>query len=76
MDALTFSAAVRQFKRQLLASALDRAKGNRTHAAQALGLPRTYLLRLLRDLAVDAAPSPFSPDGRRRARAAAPVPRH
>ena len=45
--------AVTAFKRDLLARALIAADGNRTHAARALGLQRTYLLRLLRDFDVD-----------------------
>jgi DNA-binding NtrC family response regulator len=32
--------------------------GNRTHTARALGLQRTYLLRLMRELGV-AAPPPI-----------------
>jgi DNA-binding NtrC family response regulator len=46
--------AIRQFKRTLLEQALRRAHGNRTRAARALGLQRTYLLRLIRELDVDA----------------------
>lgn len=38
-----------EFKKRLLAEALCAYGGNRTHAAQALGLQRTYLLRLIRD---------------------------
>jgi DNA-binding NtrC family response regulator len=37
---------------------LHQARGNRTHAARALGLQRTYLLRLIRDLGVAAPPPP------------------
>ena len=44
--------AVRRFKRQLLAQTLERTHGNRTHATRALGLQRTYLLRLIHDLDV------------------------
>jgi len=32
--------------------------GNRTHTARALGLQRTYLLRLIRELGVAAPPPP------------------
>jgi len=39
--------AVRQFKRLLLIETLIAYRGNRTHAARALGLRRTYLLRLM-----------------------------
>ena len=52
----TWHGAVRQFKRELLERALASAGGNRTHAARALALQRTYLLRLLRTLDVPAPP--------------------
>jgi Nif-specific regulatory protein len=45
-----FHEAVQAFKRDFLRAALARANGNRTRAAAALGLQRTYLSRLLRDL--------------------------
>jgi transcriptional regulator with PAS, ATPase and Fis domain len=47
-----FHAAVEEFKRGLLASTLRRTGGNRTQAARHLGLQRTYLARLIRDLGV------------------------
>jgi len=59
-----YHGAVSNFKRRLIESALLQAAGNRTHAARVLGLQRTYLLRLMRELRV-AAPPP--PDRRRRA---------
>jgi Nif-specific regulatory protein len=43
---------VEAFKKQLLRTTLETHRGNRTHAARALGLQRTYLLRLMRDLEV------------------------
>jgi DNA-binding NtrC family response regulator len=46
--------AVTAFKRRLIEQALEQAGGNRTHAARTLGLQRTYLLRLIRDLGVVA----------------------
>jgi DNA-binding NtrC family response regulator len=52
----TWHEQVRAFKRDLLATALERAGGNRTHAACALGLERTYLLRLVRELEVKVPP--------------------
>ena len=58
-----YHCAVSSFKRRLIEAALHDAAGNRTHAARVLGLQRTYLLRLIRDLHV-AAPPP--PDRRRR----------
>jgi transcriptional regulator with GAF, ATPase, and Fis domain len=39
--------AVRAFQRSVLARALAEHTGNVTHAARALGLQRTYLLRLM-----------------------------
>jgi DNA-binding NtrC family response regulator len=50
--------AVCEFKRRLIEATLHRARGNRTHAARTLGLQRTYLLRLIRDLGVAAPPPP------------------
>jgi DNA-binding NtrC family response regulator len=50
--------AVSDFKRRLIEATLLQAQGNRTHAARALGLQRTYLLRLIRDLGVAAPPPP------------------
>jgi len=50
--------AVSEFKRRLIEATLLEARGNRTHAAKTLGLQRTYLLRLIRDLGV-AAPPPL-----------------
>jgi DNA-binding NtrC family response regulator len=50
--------AVCEFKRHLIEATLHRVQGNRTHAARALGLQRTYLLRLIRDLRVAAPPPP------------------
>src|SRR2546428_13827643 len=61
-----YHGAVSDFKRRLIEATLHQARGNRTHAARALGLQRTYLLRLIRDLGV-AAPPP--PPRRRRAAA-------
>ena len=48
----TYHEAVQQFKREFLRSALAQASGNQTRAAEALGLQRTYLSRLLKDLGV------------------------
>jgi len=69
--------AVSAFKRRLIEDTLQRMRGNRTHAARVLGLQRTYLLRLIRELRVDAPPPP--PRGRGAAApavdgAASPVP--
>ncbi len=54
--------AVSEFKRRLIEATLQQMRGNRTHTARALGLQRTYLLRLIRDLRVAAPPAP--PRGR------------
>jgi DNA-binding NtrC family response regulator len=55
---LGYHCAVWEFKRRLIEVTLQQAQGNRTHAARALGLQRTYLLRLIRDLGVAAPPPP------------------
>ena len=47
---------VERFKKDLIRAALEAHRGNRTHAARALGLQRTYLLRLIRDFQVRVAP--------------------
>ncbi|MGH7318880.1 MAG: sigma-54-dependent transcriptional regulator [Candidatus Rokuibacteriota bacterium] len=60
-DARRFHAAVEEFKRGLIASTLRRTSGNRTQAARLLGLQRTYLARLIRDLGLGpGAPTPSS----------------
>ena len=51
-----FHQAVVEFKRSLIESTLCQAEWNRTRAAKFLGLQRTYLLRLMRDLRVKAPP--------------------
>lgn len=53
-----YHGAVSEFKRRLIEATLHQVRGNRTHAARALGLQRTYLLRLIRDLRVTAPPPP------------------
>jgi two-component system response regulator AtoC len=45
--------AVRSFRRDLLRHALTVSDGNRTHAAERLGVQRTYFMRLIRDLGAD-----------------------
>ncbi|MGH7314534.1 MAG: helix-turn-helix domain-containing protein [Candidatus Rokuibacteriota bacterium] len=54
----SYHGAVCAFKRRLIEATLHQVRGNRTHAARALGLQRTYLLRLIRDLGVAAPPPP------------------
>jgi DNA-binding NtrC family response regulator len=51
-----YHGAVSEFKRRLIEATLHQMHGNRTHTARALGLQRTYLLRLIRDLQVTAPP--------------------
>jgi len=53
-----YHGAVSDFKRRLIEATLQQMRGNRTHAARALGLQRTYLLRLIRELGVAAPPPP------------------
>jgi transcriptional regulator with GAF, ATPase, and Fis domain len=52
-----FHGAVGEFKRRLIEAALAQAGGNRTRAAGALGLQRTYLLRLMREFQIHVPPS-------------------
>jgi Nif-specific regulatory protein len=54
----TYHEAVAAFKREVLRHALTAHGGNRTRAARALGLQRTYLLRLIRDLHLNIPRSP------------------
>ena len=48
--------AVRAFKKKFLYEMLAEHGGNRTHTARTLGLQRTYLLRLIRELGLDMPP--------------------
>src|SRR5262245_60766563 len=52
-----FHGAVSEFKRRLIEATLAQAGGNRTRAAKALGLQRTYLLRLMREFEIRIPPS-------------------
>ena len=56
-----FHGAVSEFKRTLIEATLHQFGGNRSRAARALGLQRTYLLRLMRDLGVTAPPAFIHP---------------
>ena len=62
--------AVAGLKRRLLTEALVGAGGNRTHAAEALGLQRTHLLRLIRELGVVVPRGPRPAPARKRRSAA------
>ncbi len=57
---LPYKEAVADFKRRFLGEALARAGGNQTRAAEALGLQRSYLNRLLKDLGVRGETEPES----------------
>jgi DNA-binding NtrC family response regulator len=56
-----YHGTVTAFKRDLLERVLQAYGGNRTHAARALGLQRTYLLRLIRDLDIAVPPPARKP---------------
>ena len=56
-----FHGAVTEFKRRLIETTLTELGGNRTRAARALGLQRTYLLRLMREFSVHVPAGPVSP---------------
>ena len=47
-----YQKSVEDFKRQYLRAMLEAHNGNRTRAARALGLQRTYFLRLIRQLGI------------------------
>jgi DNA-binding NtrC family response regulator len=68
-----FHGAVSDFKRRLIEATLRHMQGNRTHTARALGLQRTYLLRLIRDFGVDVPPPPRRRASWCRDHAASPV---
>ncbi len=55
---LGYHDAVRSFRQQLLRHALSTTGGNRTRAAELLGVQRTYFMRLIRDLEADDIPAP------------------
>jgi Nif-specific regulatory protein len=58
-----FHGAVIEFKRRLIEATLAQSGGNRTRAAKALGLQRTYLLRLMREFEI-RIPPPSAPPRR------------
>ena len=47
--------AQRQFRQEHIRAALNKAGGNRTRASEALGIQRTYLSRLIKELDIDDA---------------------
>lgn len=68
----TFHGAVSAFKRRLIETTLTELGGNRTRAARALGLQRTYLLRLMREFEVDVPATPGHPRRNPEAQSGAP----
>ena len=56
-----FHGAVCEFKRRLIEATLAQSGGNRTRAARALGLQRTYLLRLIREFQIRIPPAASPP---------------
>ena len=52
-----FQEACDEFRRQFLGAVLAATHGNRTRAARALGMQRTYLVRCVRELGAGAPPS-------------------
>jgi DNA-binding NtrC family response regulator len=67
--------AVSAFKRQLILQTLHRHGGNRSRAAVDLGIERTSLLRLIRELGLDGlSPAPSGRPRAPRAADAAPAP--
>ena len=59
-----FHGAVSEFKRRLIEATLTQMGGNRTRTARALGLQRTYLLRLIREFGITVPPPPGPTAGR------------
>ena len=51
-SAAGFYGQVREFKRHLLSNILGAHGGNRTQAARALGIHRTYLVRMISTLKI------------------------
>jgi DNA-binding NtrC family response regulator len=60
---LRFHDTVEQFRRGLVVVTLEATGGNRTRAAEALGLSRTFLLRLIQKYRINF---PRAPRGGRR----------
>ena len=54
---MTYAELVNVARKQIVTDALREQDGNRTRTAAALGLTRTHVLRLIRDLDIDV-PSP------------------
>jgi DNA-binding NtrC family response regulator len=54
--------ALRQFKRDFITMTLRATGGNRSEAARRLGIQRTYLHRLIRELQIEVPPPQGRPD--------------
>jgi hypothetical protein len=67
---------VTEFKRRLIETTLTELGGNRTWTARALGLQRTYLLRLMREFAVHVPAGAVPPRRAAQPLGTAPVPPH
>ncbi len=52
-EALGYREALTEAKRQIVRRALRTSQGNQTRAAEALGIQRSYLNRLMKELAID-----------------------
>ena len=64
VPAVTLHALERDFRRQVLIHALDAHQNNIISAAEALGLQRTYLHKLIRDHQIPRLVKPPEPKGR------------
>jgi DNA-binding NtrC family response regulator len=60
-----YQRAVEKFKREFLVLTLAAHGGNRSRAARALGLQRTYFIRLIRDFGVNVPRAADSRQDRR-----------
>ncbi len=59
----SYHTAVHSFKQQLVRSALHKHRGNKSKAAEELGISRCYLHRLLGQLSLDETPSGSTSEG-------------
>ena len=50
----TYHEQMREAQRKILTIALTEARGNRAQAARALGLQRTYLIRMIRETGIES----------------------
>jgi DNA-binding NtrC family response regulator len=64
-----YGEALRAFKVRILRETLDACDGNRARAAERLGLHRSNLVRMIRDLGIERPPARVEPKGGVRGRA-------